>query len=162
VALGHKAAAVHSRSPHIHWPTGIGHLGLGEPDQALEWIRKALDCEPTNPVARALAVRALGQAGHTSEARREAEKLLDEKKSGYFSPLLLAVAYLAFDEYDHAIALLKESIEAGDAMVPNINHWALAPLANDPRYQGMLAAMKLPNLFALDPSSAGAVRLAGG
>jgi TolB-like protein/DNA-binding SARP family transcriptional activator/Tfp pilus assembly protein PilF len=159
VALGHKAAQVHSRSPFVHWPTGIGHLGLGEPDQALEWIRRALDCEPTNPVARALAVRVLAQAGHVAEARREAEKLLHEKRSGYFSPLLLAVAYLAFDEHDRAIALLKEAIEARDAMVPNINHWVLAPLANDPRYQAILAAMKLPNLFVSNPSSASSVAL---
>jgi Tfp pilus assembly protein PilF len=110
VALGHKAAKVHSRSPHIHWPTGLGHLGLHEPDKALEWIRRALDCEPNTPVARALAVRALAQAGHTAEARREAEKLLNEKKGGYFSPFLLAVAYLAFEEHDHAIALLKEAM----------------------------------------------------
>jgi predicted Zn-dependent protease len=110
-------------------------------------------------VARALAVRALAQAGHVAEARREAEKLLDEKRSGYFSPLLLAVAYLAFDEHYRAIALLKEAIEARDAMVPNINHWVLAPLANDPRYQAILAAMKLPNLFVSNPSSASSVAL---
>jgi tetratricopeptide (TPR) repeat protein len=140
VALGHKAAAVHSRSPHMHWPTGIGHLGLGEPDQALEWIRRALDCEPANPIARALAVRAIAQAGRTAEARQHAEKLLDEKRNGYFSPLLLAVDYLAFDEYNHSIALLKEAIEGHDAMVPNINHWALAPPW--PRWPTILATRR--------------------
>jgi len=157
VSLGHKAAQVHPRSAHIHWPTGVAHLGTGEPDRALEWIGKALECDPTSPYAQAFWVRALTQAGKLSEARREADKLLKKKAGGYFSPFILAMAWADFPEQDETIALLKEAVEVKDPMVPFINHWVLAPVADDPRYQAMLDAVELPNLFTADGTRATSV-----
>jgi TolB-like protein/DNA-binding SARP family transcriptional activator/Tfp pilus assembly protein PilF len=147
-ALGHKAATVHPRSPHIHWPTGMAHLGLDEPEQALECIGRALECEPSNPYARAFEIRALAQSGRTAQARQRLESLKQEKLSGYFSPFILAIAQLAQGDHDEAISLLGEAIKVGDPMMPFINHWGMSPLADDPRYQVMLDALGLPNLFA--------------
>ena len=147
-ALGHKAAKMHPLSPHISWLTGTAHLGLGEPDVALEWIRSALEVDPTSPFSRAFAVRALAEAGDTSEAERAANRLLAEKESGYFSPFILAAALVSFDDLAPALALLEEAVEVSDPMVPFINHWVMAPLAADPRYQVVLDAVGLPNLFA--------------
>jgi len=150
VSLGHNASLVHPRSAHIHWPTGVAHLGAGEPHRALEWIHKALECDPTSPYARAFWVRALTQAGRLSEAKREAGKLLEEREGGYFSPFILAMAWADFPDRDETIALLQEAVELKDPMVPFINHWVLAPVADDPRYQVMLDAVNLPNLYASD------------
>ena len=153
-ALGHKAAAVHPRSPGIHWLTGLAHIGLGEPDQALEAIDKALECEPSNSFARVWRIRALAQAGRVSEAREGFEALLQEKRAGYFSPFLLSVAPLAFGDHDEAIVLLAEALELGDPMTPFINHWGMSPLADDPRYQAMLETLRLPNLFESEQDAA--------
>jgi tetratricopeptide (TPR) repeat protein len=150
VALGHKAASVHPRSPHLHWPTGMAHLGLGEADLAVECVEKALECEPGNPYARAYEVRALAAAGRTGEALQRLTVLEDEKQRGYFSPFILAIAELAVSEHDRAIDLLREALEAGDAMIPYINHWGMSALADDPRYEAMLEAVNLPNLFGRD------------
>lgn len=158
-ALGHKAAAVHPRSPHIHWPTGMAHLGLGEPEQALECLGSALDCEPSNPFARAFEVRALAQAERTAEARERLSSLRQQKRDGYFSPFILAVAELASEEHDEAISLLREASEMGDPMMPFINHWGMWPLANDPRYQAMLETLRLPNLFASERVDVGRAAL---
>jgi serine/threonine-protein kinase len=146
VALGQRAAKVHPRSPHIHWPTGMAELGLGESERAVEWIERALACERANPYARAFYVRALVQAGKVDEAREELADLQAERRAGYFSPFILAIAQLAFS-HEHAIALLQEAMTVGDAMVPYINHWGMSPLADDPRYREMLDRVGLPNLF---------------
>jgi adenylate cyclase len=151
VALGHKAAKVHPLSAHVHWPTGMAHIGLNEPDQAAEWIRTALRCDPASPYARAFEVYALSLAGERREAERANERLAREKEDGFFSPFILAIASVGLGDRERALDLLEESMKAGDGMFPFINHWAMSPLADEPRYQALLDAVNLPNLFATDP-----------
>jgi TolB-like protein/DNA-binding SARP family transcriptional activator len=148
VALGHKAAKVHPLSAHVHWPTGLAHIGLGEGDQALEWIRTALRCDPASPYARAFEVYALSLAGERREAERATERLIREKEDGFFSPFILAIASVGLGDHEGALDLLEESMKAGDGMFPFINHWAMSPLADEPRYQALLDAVNLRNLFA--------------
>ncbi len=147
-ALGHKAAKVHPRSAHIHWPTSVAHLGLGEPELALEWIRRAVECDPTSPYARAFLVRALTATGDVAEATAEADKMLEEKRNGYFSPFILAVARMGLDDVDETVGMLEEALVVADPMMPFINYWGLSPVADDPRYQAILDKVDLPNLFA--------------
>jgi TolB-like protein/DNA-binding winged helix-turn-helix (wHTH) protein/Flp pilus assembly protein TadD len=147
-ALGHKAAKVHPRSAHIHWPTSVAHLGLGEPELALERIRRAVECDPTSPYARAFLVRALTATGDMAEATAEADRMLEEKRNGYFSPFILAVARMGLDDVDETVGMLEEALAVADPMMPFINYWGLSPVADDPRYQAILDKVDLPNLFA--------------
>jgi DNA-binding SARP family transcriptional activator/TolB-like protein len=150
VALGHKAARLHPLSVHVHWPTGMAHVGLGEPDQGLEWIRAGLECDPTNPYARAYEVTALAQLGRISEAYRAVDALVREKEEAFFSPFILAIAVLGIGDRERALDLLEESMKGGDAMLPFINSPMFSPIADEPRYEALLDALNLPNLYGAE------------
>jgi hypothetical protein len=83
-----------------------------------------------------------------AEATAEADKMLEEKRNGYFSPFILAVARMGLDDLDETVGMLEEALAVADPMMPFINYWGLSPVADDPRYQAILDKVDLPNLFA--------------
>ena len=150
VALGHKPAKLHPLSVHVHWPTGMAFVGLGEPDRGLVWIRDGLTCDPTNPYARAFEVTALAQLGRIAEAEQAVEALVREKEGAFFSPFILAIAVLGVGDREGAVDLLEESMKVGDAMLPFINSPMFSPVAGEPRFEALLDALNLPNLYGVD------------
>lgn len=129
------------------------HLGLGMlftdqnvPDKAIDALTRADALRPSNPVTMAALVRAYAQAGNTERANRWRESLVELAQQRYVSPVARAMASAAVGELETALDELAEAVEDRAtwlAAVPLLR--GFEPLHDDPRYEAVLDAVRLPH-----------------
>jgi serine/threonine protein kinase len=93
-------------------------------------------------------VRTYAQAGRRNEAMELLTKYLKERKArGAWAGWFLGEIYAALGEKDEAFRWLEAAVEERMSFIPWMRqNPAFAPLRADPRFQGLVRRMKLPEL----------------
>jgi TolB-like protein/DNA-binding winged helix-turn-helix (wHTH) protein/Tfp pilus assembly protein PilF len=139
-----KAIALDPSFALAYVEMGWAYEDSGDLPKAIATLQKAAQLDNTTAVMTALA-NAYAAAGQTADARRILQTLEQRSKSSYVSPFLLASIHLKLGDKQTALALLERAYKDHDwALI-----WAnVSPrfdsLRTDPRFQSVLARMKLP------------------
>jgi serine/threonine-protein kinase len=118
---------------------GSAHLGLGKPEQALDWYRRGQSLESSVRCYDALIVRALAGMGEAEEARAIMERLTEEAKQTYMRADILAMGHAALGDLDCAFACLDSALEARSAGLIYLHlDPGYEPLRPDPRFDDLV------------------------
>ena len=91
---------------------------------------------------------AYGQAGQVEKARAIIGRFEALSKSSFVSPILVAEVAAGLDDRELAFAKLKEAYDLRDGQMPFIGQdFQYDPIRDDPRFRGLLRAMKLDVFF---------------
>jgi DNA-binding winged helix-turn-helix (wHTH) protein/tetratricopeptide (TPR) repeat protein len=113
----------------------------GRPREAIP-IYRGLPAE--NPDFRAMLAHACGTAGDGEQARAIIAGLVAESESSYVAPFWLAVAQLGTGDVEQALASLERACDDPDDSLLAIKVFPmLDPIRSEPRFQRVLARMKL-------------------
>jgi serine/threonine protein kinase/tetratricopeptide (TPR) repeat protein len=133
---------------------GIAHWGLARsywaehkyPQTIQEWETDAQLKGDKNYVEYAAALDAdFHSGGWPSALRKEIEVSLAQRKTGYFSPYLIAELYADLGDKEHAFEWLNTAYqEHGHLLYGLRTDFAFDSLRSDPRFQDLLRRMNLP------------------
>jgi tetratricopeptide (TPR) repeat protein len=89
----------------------------------------------------------LGYAYARGGQRAKANRILEEFQGappGTISPIDFALVWLGLGETDAALSALEDACAARSPRMINLNDPFFSELASEPRYQGLLATLRLP------------------
>ena len=88
---------------------------------------------------------ALGQAGHTDEARKLLQELKTESGQRYLPKYAIALAHLGLNEKEEALQMLEQDLaEHGYWMGSILVVPELDALRSEPRFKALIKRMNLP------------------
>jgi TolB-like protein/DNA-binding winged helix-turn-helix (wHTH) protein/Tfp pilus assembly protein PilF len=126
----------------VHLFLGATFSAVGRHDEAIAQIRRSLTLQ-AHPGASLELARTLARAGKRQEAKRIIEAVL-KARDEYVPPLVLAAAYAALGEKDHAFAWLEEGYAERDSDMGWLRVApAFDPLRADLRFTALLRKMNL-------------------
>lgn len=127
-----------------HRTQGTLHLADGQPDLAIESMRRAVARADGNTRPSALLGMFLARHGHKAEARSILDAMLMRAKSGFVPPVSLAVLHAAVDEKALALDALERAHAVRDTQLvfmKDDSRWR--DLRQEPRFLALLRVMKL-------------------
>jgi tetratricopeptide (TPR) repeat protein len=95
---------------------GVANLEMGRLPQAVEFLRKATEIEPTRADFMAQCAKAIGLMRHISEARRMADQAMALHPSDPFTLDTLGVTYVQAHAHEEAIEAFRRQV----AMAPKL------------------------------------------
>lgn len=129
----------------------VAHINLGlvlayqhKYGEAIPALETALQFDPHTPRTEALLGYAYGTAGKTAEARHILQRLRNLRQQSDVSPVYFAYIHLALGEKDQALAELERGFRERSPGMVLLNDPLFDSLRNEPRFQKILADMKLP------------------
>jgi len=99
------------RYPFAHACAGLAYLGLKRPDDAVEALRKALECAPGSHLLMAAFAHALAIDGQTEDARKLVMELINHETSQPKPTYHIGVALAALGETERAMDWLERARE---------------------------------------------------
>jgi serine/threonine protein kinase/Tfp pilus assembly protein PilF len=131
--------------PLGHFLFGLALARDGKNEQAMKEFEQAVQSSPESPVYRGMLAYAYAQTGRIEEARKILGDVIQEAKTDRASWQDVAGIYAALGEKDHAFAALEMASQRRDSrMTMLLDHEALMPLRNDPRFSDLLRRVGLP------------------
>lgn len=112
IELGEKATAINSELPDVHSFWNTIYLIKGENEKAIEEGKNAINSGPSHALSYLLLSQALRFAGKFDEAIFQGEQAV--RLSPYcpvWYLIVLSPAYIEAEEYQKALAILKNAIE---------------------------------------------------
>jgi TolB-like protein/Tfp pilus assembly protein PilF len=142
--------------PGSWWPEtilGWAYLHRGDNAPAIASLRSAVANSGGQPFAVASLAQALAQAGERAPARRLLTELEDSAAERYVSAYDLAAVHAALGDDGKALRSLEHALAERSAMLINIG-WdpRFDGLRDQPGFQAVTAAMKLPDRPAVKPA----------
>jgi serine/threonine-protein kinase len=123
---------------------GAAYLGLGRPEQALEWFRRGQGLDSSVRSYDALIVRALAPLNREDEAEEILRRLEEESRQRYVRAEILAMGYAAVSDPDHAFACLERAFQARSAGLIYLHlDPGYGPLQADPRFSDLVRRIGL-------------------
>jgi tetratricopeptide (TPR) repeat protein len=127
-----------------HW-SGVSQEALGNPDDTIASLKKAVHLSAESPVAYASLGHALARSGKREEAVRVLSALASRSESEYFPPYARALICCGLGRDADALACLEQALEERS---PTIALWLrgeprLDPLRSDVRFQRILQSAGL-------------------
>ena len=126
----------------VYFDLAIALRHVGRCGEALEADRRAVALAPAKPAYRCGLAVSYVHTGRRDEAQREIDELVSLARRTYVSPVVFALAALAFEDSDDALARLEQAIDERSAEVlylgvdPDFD-----PLRRHSRFQSLLARM---------------------
>jgi len=135
----HQVQALNPEYPWVHLGIALTNLLQGNPERALNHLRKA---SPDSPGYHSIKAAVLVALGEEIEAQAVAKEFL--KESAQETPLEMAIFFANQGDNDEAFKWLEEALEQRSRGLSQIL-WnnALARLDNDPRYPIFLEKLGL-------------------
>jgi serine/threonine-protein kinase len=131
--------------PTAYWRLGSIYRDAGRFEEAIAAYRRAFELTDGRLCAGYLGLT-LGVTGRTEEARTILERLTVQSGDSYISPLDRALVHAGLGEYDLVFRELDRAVED---RVSDLSRFTLLPwpagLSADPRYQEMVARLRLPH-----------------
>jgi serine/threonine-protein kinase len=131
--------------PTAYWRLGSIYRDAGRFEEAIAAYRRAFELTDGRLCAGYLGLT-LGVTGRTEEARAILERLTVQSGDSYISPLDRALVHAGLGEYD---LVFRELDRAAEDRVSDLSRFTLLPwpagLSADPRYQEMVARLRLPH-----------------
>lgn len=133
-------------SPFTQWVGGVIAALQGRYEEAITGCEGALRMYGAVPMIRACLGMIYGFVGRTADARVVLAQIERDASATYVSPIYRAWVYMGLGETDQAFQWLDRAIDLRD---PHILHLPAKPvydrLRGDPRFDGLLRKMRLPN-----------------
>ena len=126
----------------VYFDLAIALRHVGRCGEALEADRRAVALAPAKPAYRCGLAVSYVHTGRRDEAQREIDELVSLARRTYVSPVVFALAALAFEDSDDALTRLEQAIDERSAEVlylgvdPDFD-----PLRRHSRFQSLLARM---------------------
>jgi serine/threonine-protein kinase len=131
--------------PTAYWRLGSIYRDAGRFEEAIAAYRRAFELTDGRLCAGYLGLT-LGVTSRTEEARAILERLTVQSGDSYISPLDRALVHAGLGEYDLVFRELDRAVED---RVSDLSRFTLLPwpagLSADPRYQEMVARLRLPH-----------------
>ncbi len=131
-------------STELAWMMAAVYLAQGKAEQALRYAR---ECQTDPPAPRMLAMlaEALARAGQASEAREILSRVEEMSAREYVDPWAFCRLHMSLGDTEKGIYLLERSLEERStlALFAPIDP-VLKPLRGDPRFEEIIARLKLP------------------
>jgi len=171
IAAGKRAAALDPLNPVAVQLPGWACFHARRYDEGIEYLRKQLEIDPNlflghyqlahNYAGKGMYAEALAEAekakcgidcgwvyavsGRRAEAWKSVQKLEEESRRKYVTPMAIAWVYAGLGEKNHAIRWLQKGYEMRDSHMVFLE---VAPeldlLRPDPRFQDLLRRMNFP------------------
>jgi len=123
---------------------GWTYLFLGQPEEGLAALRKAVSLSPTNTMFQAQLGQALAMTGDVGKARKVLRKMERLAKRRYVSPYHLAYVYTGLGEHDTAMDCLEKAYEErGGGMYGIKGSFLFRDLLHHPRFQALIRNFNL-------------------
>src|SRR5581483_10015795 len=130
---------------HAHGLLGWIYLCKPIHEAAISALQKAVQLSPNSTLYLASLSEAYAGAGHTQDAQRILDKLLELSKRQYVSPYLMGRVYTALDRKDEALRCLESAYQERASFLAFMKiDPRLDPLRQDPCFQDLLRRMNFP------------------
>jgi len=144
VAQGEKIMELDESYFLAYLDLGSAHLGLGQPERALEWYQRGQRLESSARSYDAYIVRALAALNRRDEAEEILTRLEDEGKEHYVRSEHLAMGHAALGNIDQAFARLELAYKTRSAGLIYLHlDPGYAPLREDPRFADLVQRIGL-------------------
>jgi tetratricopeptide (TPR) repeat protein len=145
IRQSHATLELHPGYNQVQINMGSAYLGLGRPQEALEWYQRAQSQEAAVRSYDAFIVRALAALGEKDEAEAILTRLEKESANQYIRAESLAMGYAAVGDADRAFTCLERALQERSAgLIFFQADPGFAPLARDPRYPALARRIGLP------------------
>jgi eukaryotic-like serine/threonine-protein kinase len=129
-----------------HYYLAVGYEGTGLPSQAVPEYQQAVELSERDLDAIAGLAHASATIGKRAEAQKILAELLQQSKSSYISPYMIAAIYSGLGQKDKAFEFLARAYQEKS---PDLAYFLRAdlridPLRADPRFPDLLRRMNFP------------------
>jgi serine/threonine protein kinase/TolB-like protein/cytochrome c-type biogenesis protein CcmH/NrfG len=111
--------------------------------EAITELEAALRLDPDNPDYQSVLAHTYAAVGKTADARGKLQRLRNLSQHGDVSPVYLATIHVALGERDQALAEIERGFREHSPGLLYLLDPLFDPLRNEPRFQKVLADMKL-------------------
>ena len=115
IAQARKTIEVDEHYVRAYLYIGLAHLGQGDAEKALEWLRRGQALEKSVRSYDALIALPLSVLGRQDEAQEILGRLEEQSKQQYVRSEVLAMGYAAVGDFDKAFASLERAFQARSA-----------------------------------------------
>ena len=132
-------------NPEAYQPLGMILCEHGEFERGIELLEKVRELGGDQAAQLAPLVYAHALAGRLDEARVLFGEMEERSRTEFVDPWSFAIAHVALDEHDEAIAQLERAYELRWVTLPGAGVYPpFAPLRSDPRFQDLLRRIGFP------------------
>ena len=125
--------------PGALWNLGYNLIAIGQPEQAIPPLEKALTISHRSPGVAGVLIRAYAHAGRRDDALRLLAELKQRQKAGYVPAGAFINAYLGLDDTEQAFAALEQGYKEHSNILQFLKvHPHFDPIRNDPRFRNLL------------------------
>jgi DNA-binding winged helix-turn-helix (wHTH) protein/Flp pilus assembly protein TadD len=144
VAAALSALELDANAPLTQMLLGRGYMLVGEPREAIASLTRAARLSAQGPIAKANLGYAYARTGFLDKARRILDGITRRPCVPYVSPVDVALVLLGLGETDAALTALEEGFRTRAARMLAVTDPFFGELAAEPRYQRLLADLRLP------------------
>lgn len=149
-----KTLALEPRFALAQHALGLANQQLGYTEEAIVEFRNACVCSGNHPGAVAALVYALAGAGQLDEAMSVYRDLEQMRQLRHVSPYWLAIARAGLGRCEPCFDALEQALGCGDVWLAWLNvEPRFDPLRSHPRFEQLLARLRLAPLKAATPTS---------
>ncbi len=143
IEAGLEAVELEAGAPLPRFFLGRSYAKLGEHRKAVAALTSAVRLGGHIPIFESSLGYAYARAGQRAKAERILEGLHGARPATT-SPIDLALVWLGLGETDAALSALEDACAARAPRMINLNDPFFSELASEPRYQRLLAVLRLP------------------
>jgi len=125
---------------------GFGYEGSGQLPQAIAEYQKATELSPLGQDSAAALAHAYATTGRRAKAKEIVDELQRRSRTSYVSPYMTATIYAGLGDKDKAFELLEKAYQERSSDLPYFlrSDLRMDNLRSDPRFQGLMRRMNLP------------------
>ena len=129
-----------------HYWLGVGLEGSGRPVEAIREYQRAVELAEGDSDATASLAYAYARTGNTAEAQKILNTFLEQSKTIYVSPYMIATVYAGLANKDKAFEYLEKAYQERSPDLPYFLRADLRmdTLRSDPRFEDLLRRMNFP------------------
>ena len=140
-----RAIAMNPLAEESYRIFGLTLVGLDRLEEAERVLRESAALPGAGAYATATLGYALTRVGKRAEAETLLEQLLETGRQGYVSPVALAMLYVGLGDHPHALDYAERARDERRGWIAYLRvNPVLDPLRGDPRFQALVASIRLP------------------
>ena len=140
-----KTSEIEPNFVQAHWYLGQVYEQKGKYSEAIAELQQAAALSKGAPIYLGALAHAYAVSGQRAEAAKVLAKLKERSREHYVSPYNLAVVYTGLGEREEAFEWLERAYQDRSPWMANVKlDPRLDPLHSDPRFQGLLRRIGLP------------------